>query len=76
MVGHSPGTIARNKTLSSRRLPTVEVPVPTLETQRWYEALQAKARRIQQLRAESAADIDTLMPSLLDEVFGQRPAAA
>lgn len=76
VVGHSPRTIARNKTLSSRRLPTVEVPVPTLETQRWYEALQAKARRIQQLRAKSAADIDTLMPSLLDEVFGQRPAAA
>jgi type I restriction enzyme, S subunit len=76
VVGHSPGTIARNKTLSSRRLPTVEVPVPALETQHWYEALQAKARRIQQLRVESAADIDALMPSLLDEVFGQRPAAA
>lgn len=75
VVGHSPGTIARNKTLSSRRLPTVEVPVPALETQRGFEVLQVNARRIKQLRTASAADIDMLLPSLLNEVFGQRESA-
>lgn len=72
----SPGSADRNRTLGQTRLAKIKVPTPPLKTQHWFEALQAKARRIQQLRAESAADIDTLMPSLLDEVFGQRPTAA
>lgn len=76
VVGNSPGTIARNKTLSSKKLPAIEVPVPPLETQRWFDRLQAKARRIQSIRAASARDADALIPALLHEVFGARDKAA
>ncbi len=72
----SPGSADRNRTLGQARLAKIMVPTPPLETQHWFETLQAKARRVQQLRTASAADIDTLMPSLLDEVFGKREAAA
>lgn len=76
VVGHSPGTIARNKTLSSKRLPGVEVPVPLLETQQWFDRLQAKAQRIRSIRAASAADVEALLPALLNEIFGAGTKAA
>lgn len=76
VVGNSPGTIARNKTLSSKKLPAIEVPVPPVEAQRWFDRLQAKARRIRAIRAASARDADTLIPALLHEVFGARDKAA
>tara|TARA_R110002012_G_scaffold62590_1_gene164624 strand:+ start:4885 stop:6042 length:1158 start_codon:yes stop_codon:yes gene_type:complete len=67
----SPGSADRNRTLGQKRLAMIKVPTPPLETQLWFEALLSKARRIQELRTESAADIDALMPSLLDEVFNK-----
>lgn len=76
VVGNSPGTIARNKTLSAKKLPTIEVPVPPLETQHWFDRLQAKARRIRAIRTASARDADTLIPALLHEVFGTKASAA
>ena len=76
VVGNSPGTIARNKTLSSKKLPAIEVPVPPLETQRWFDRLQAKARRIRTIRAASARDADALIPALLHEIFNGKAVAA
>ena len=76
VVGNSPGTIARNKTLSAKKLPAIEVPVPPLETQHWFDRLQAKARRIRAIRAASARDADALIPALLHEVFGAKASAA
>lgn len=76
VVGHSPGTIARNKTLSSKRLPGVEVPVPPLETQQWFDRLQAKAQRIRSIRAASATDLEALLPAILHEVFATTSEAA
>ncbi|WP_300057162.1 restriction endonuclease subunit S [Sulfitobacter sp.] len=72
----SPGSADRNRTLGQTRLARIMVPTPPLKTQQWFDALQGKARRIQQLREASVADINTLMPSLLDEVFGHCKAAA
>lgn len=76
VVGNSPGTIARNKTLSSKKLPAIEVPVPPLETQRRFDRLQAKVRRIRTIRAASALDADALIPALLHQVFGAGDRAA
>lgn len=76
VVGNSPGTIARNKTLSSKKLPAIEVPVPPVETQRWFDRLQARARRIRAIRAASARDADALIPALLHQVFGTGDRAA
>lgn len=76
VVGHSPGTIARNKTLSSKKLPTILVPVPSLETQRWFDQLETKAREARAIRASTAQDVDTLIPAMLHEIFNGKAAAA
>lgn len=69
VVGHSPGTIARNKTLSSKKLPTIDVPIPSLEIQQWFDDLEAKARKVRAIRSQTATDIDTLIPAMLDIIF-------
>lgn len=70
VVAASPGTIARNKTLSSEELPNITVPVPSLDAQRWFDALQQKARAAREAQAAAAAELDRLVPALLAEAFG------
>lgn len=72
----SPGSADRNRTLAVKRLETIEVPVPPLETQHWFDRLQARARRIRAIRTASARDADALIPALLHEVFGDKASAA
>jgi type I restriction enzyme S subunit len=72
--GRSPGTIARNKTLSSKKLPTIQVPVPPLETQRWFDHIEAKTREAHTIRAGTAKDVDALMPAMLHDVFNEKAA--
>jgi type I restriction enzyme S subunit len=38
----SPGSIARNKTLSAVQLPKITVPIPSLDAQHWFDCLQTK----------------------------------
>jgi len=70
VVAASPGTIARNKTLSAEELPNIKVPVPLLDAQRWFDALQQKARAAREAQAAAAAELDHLVPALLAEAFG------
>lgn len=72
----SPGGAGRNRTLGLKKLETIEVPLPSLETQRWFDRLQAKARQIRDIRAASARDTDALIPALLHQVFGAGVRAA
>ena len=72
----SPGGAGRNRTLGLKKLEAIEVPVPPLETQHWFDSLQAKARRIRSIRAASARDADALIPALLHEIFGDKASAA
>lgn len=65
----SPGGAGRNRTLGLKKLEIVEVPIPPLETQRWFNRLQENAREVQSIRASTAKDVDALMPALLHEVF-------
>lgn len=76
IVGHSPGTIARNKTLSSKKLPTIKVPVPDMAKQRWFDQLEAKANEARAIRARTAADVEALIPAMLHEIFSGKAAAA
>ena len=76
VVGHSPGTIARNKTLSSKKLPTIVVPTPSLAAQRWYDNIEAKAREVRVIRASTAQDVEGLLPAMLHENFVRRAKAA
>ena len=70
VTGHSPGSIARNKTLSSKKLPTVQVPVPCLDRQRWFGRLQGRVRQVEILRESAGQDADALLPAMLYRVFG------
>jgi hypothetical protein len=69
VVAASPGTIARNKTLSAEELPNITVPVPSLDAQQWFDALQQKARAAREAQAAAAAELDHLVPALLAEAF-------
>lgn len=71
----SPGGAGRNRTLGLKKLAAIEVPVPSLDTQEWFDRLQAKARRIHTIRAASAGDTQALLPALLHEVFNGKVEA-
>ena len=66
----SPGTMVRNKTLSTKLLPKISVPVPSLDAQLWFDSLQAKARAAKAAQAEATTHLDQLLPAMLDDVFG------
>ena len=64
-----PDSIARNKTLSSKKLPMIEVPAPPLEQQRWFDRLQRQVRSVETLRESAGNDVEGLLPSVLHQAF-------
>lgn len=70
VVSASPGSIARNKTLSTDMLPNIEVPVPSLDAQLWFESLQTKSAEIGARQQDVASELDKLMPAMLHDAFG------
>ena len=66
----SPGSIARNKTLSPQGRAAIEVPLPSLDAQQWFEALRVKANAVRALNAAAAEDAAALLPAMLHEIFG------
>jgi type I restriction enzyme S subunit len=69
VVAASPGTMVRNKTLSTKLLPSITVPAPSLDAQQWFDLLQVKARAVRAAQAEAASHLSQLLPALLDESF-------
>jgi type I restriction enzyme, S subunit len=65
----SPGSADRNRTLGSRAMLDIPVPVPTYEQQLWFGGLLAKVRVVQKIRAEAAAARQAMLPSILDRAF-------
>jgi type I restriction enzyme S subunit len=65
----SPGGAGRNRTLGLAALARIPVPVPKLQQQKWLDTLQAHAGSIAELRAQTAAHLDALLPSILDRAF-------
>jgi len=59
--------------IASKRLKEVHVPVPPLPEQRQIvselDALQAEADALKRLQAETARELDALLPSVLDKAF-------
>ncbi|MHB0986722.1 MAG: hypothetical protein ACYC05_14185 [Sulfuricella sp.] len=65
----SPGGAGRNRTLGLEKLMAIEVPIPPLEVQQTFDALQTK---ITELKAKHAAIREAnraLLPSTLERVF-------
>jgi type I restriction enzyme S subunit len=65
----SPGGAGRNRTLGIEALSKISVPVPSLEDQKWFNTLLSEVNSLKQLHTETAADLDALLPALLDRAF-------
>jgi len=69
IVAASPATIARNRTLSVKKLEAIEVPVPTYDRQEAFATLQRKFSAIHQAQAANQPELDALLPAVLDKAF-------
>ena len=65
----SPGGAGRNRTLGLKALENIEVPVPPVESQKWFDSLQAKAAALKNLEAQTATELDAIMPASLELAF-------
>jgi type I restriction enzyme, S subunit len=70
----SPGSIARNKTLSAVQLPKITVPTPSLDAQHWFDSLQTKVATIRAIHSAAEQDAVKLLPALLDRAFSGQTA--
>ena len=71
----SPGGAGRNRTLGLKKLQAIEVPVPRIRAQHWFERLLTKAHRARRIRDATARDIGALSSAMLREVFGRESHA-
>lgn len=65
----SPGSAGRNRTLGIEALERIKVPTPAIEKQLWFDLLQTKLASLKQLQSASSAELDALLPSILDKAF-------
>lgn len=70
----SPGSADRNRTLATKRLAAITVPVPPLDAQHWFDRLQAKVRAARVAQIAATAELDALLPALLHDAFGDADA--
>ena len=70
VLAASPGSIARNKTLSAEGLPRMTVPVPSLDAQEWFCSLHQKVRAARAAESSASAELGQLLPALLAEAYG------
>ena len=65
----SPGSADRNRTLGQARFASIDVPVPPVEAQLWFNRLLAKAHHARRIRRVNAQEIDALTSAVLREAF-------
>ena len=65
----SPGGAGRNRTLGLKKLESLQVPVPPIGRQHWFDRLQTKAYEARAIRASTVQDVDALIPAMLHEIF-------
>jgi type I restriction enzyme, S subunit len=67
--GASPGGAGRNRTLGLEALGKIKVPIPSIEKQLWFDALQSKIATLKQIKSQTTIEMDALLPSILDKAF-------
>lgn len=65
----SPGSADRNRTLGVKALGQIPIPIPPFEQQLWFDDLCGRVDTLKRLQAETAAELDALLPSILDRAF-------
>ena len=65
----SPGSADRNRTTSASAMCEIEIPIPSLDKQNVFVEATAKIAALKQLQSQSAAELEALLPSILDRAF-------
>lgn len=65
----SPGSADRNRTLGTKTFLKILIPVPEYAKQVWFDSLCQQVDTLKRLQAETAAELDALLPSILDKAF-------
>jgi type I restriction enzyme, S subunit len=65
----SPGGAGRNRTLGLTALGNIDVPVPPMEKQLWFDGLAGQVAALARLQSQTASALDALLPSILDKAF-------
>ena len=70
---HAQTTVTTVRGIASKRLRKIPIPVPSFASQRhivaYLDGLQAKVDALKGLQAQTAAELDALLPSILDKAF-------
>ena len=65
----SPGSADRNRTLRTSALVRIQIPLPSLSAQRWFDAVSERARAVRNRMKAAEDDLALLLPSLMDRAF-------
>lgn len=65
----SPGGAGRNRTLGIKALAGIHVPIPPIEKQIWFDRLQASMESITSLQAGADAELQAILPTVLNRTF-------
>jgi len=65
----SPGSADRNRTTSAKALMQIPIPAPPYEQQLWFDNLYNQIECARRLQSEVTAELDALLPSILDKAF-------
>lgn len=65
----SPGTVDRNRTLNTKMLHQILLPVPDIYLQNEFVQMLHKTNEIKNCHSQTEKDLNELMPSLLDNAF-------
>ena len=65
----STGTNVRRRRLNPKSFLAYQMPLPSMETQLKLRAVKTQLASLKTLQAQSAAELDALLPSILDKAF-------
>jgi len=69
LASASTGTNVRRRRLSPQDFLDYEIPLPSQETQLTFRKVREEVDALKRLQAETAAELDALLPAILDRAF-------
>lgn len=69
LSGASTGTNVRRRRLKPETFLAYRLPLPSMEVQQRLKRIKGKVEALKTLHAQTAADLDALLPSILDRAF-------
>jgi type I restriction enzyme S subunit len=69
IAGESTGTNVRRRRLNPQDFLEYEMPLPSRETQTTLRRIKVEVDALKRLQAETAAELDALLPAILDRAF-------